>query len=184
MIYKFKPFSVTKELGKEYNAHCTLVPDIQDWILITDYDTMVLCLDTWKVIEKAIELNPQVDIFSVYTNRIGYREQRYGETREPDPGTDLRIHIERAMLLAKEYCNGEIKPITTAGGFFLLFRKIYWHEVGGFQEGIRGANGRLFDYNFCTLAMERKTIAIIKGAYVWHTYRLMEKDYRSNSHLK
>src|SRR5687768_4197419 len=54
MLYKFQPFSTTKDLGKEYNSHCQLVPNSDDWILILDYDCMILCGETYQVIENAI----------------------------------------------------------------------------------------------------------------------------------
>jgi len=63
MIYRFQPFSTTKDLGIEYNAHCSLVPNPEDWIMITDYDAMILSPLTYKVIDKAIENNPDALIF-------------------------------------------------------------------------------------------------------------------------
>lgn len=184
MIYKFKPFSVTKQLGEEYNAHCSLVPNDEDWILLMDYDTMILCPETYGVIERAINTNPMVEIFSAWTNRIGYRHQRYGNPLVPDVNSDIKQHIILAKNLAREYCFGSVIPITTAAGFFLLFRKSYWKAVGGFQKGIRDGDERMFDYNFCLPAQRRGTIALIRGVYVWHTYRLMQEDYRYTDHLK
>lgn len=183
MIFYFSPFSTTKEIGNAYNAHCAMVPNAEDWICIMDYDAMILCPETFKVIEAAIARYPDTAIFGALTNRISYGQQRINEEMDPDP--NILNHIRTAKILAKGYADGkciDAKPATIAG-FFMLFRKSYW-EYSRFQPFIQDERGVLFDHNFCLHAKKNGLpIRIILGAYLWHTYRIDKPDYRDASHL-
>jgi len=179
-LYKFQPFSHTKELGREYNMHCSLVPDSEDWILIIDYDCMILDFRAYSLIEKAIQASPKTEVFGAWTNRVGYKWQQLNHKMETNDS--IRFHVELANKQADRYPNGEILSVPTIGGFFMLFQKKYWQEVGGFQEMILVP--RCFDFTFCETALKRETIALIQGIYVWHTYRIMQEDHRYCKHLK
>jgi hypothetical protein len=181
MLYKFQPFSVTKELGKEYNAHCAIVPNDHDWILILDYDAMVLDPITYQVIENAIKRYPETDIFGAITNRVGLSYQR----RLPmlDTNTNLEYHKAEALKLGRKHLDGFSIQCSYVAGFFLLFKKSYWNKYR-FQETIIDKKGNFFDWNFCRPAYrDNKNCKVIQGAYIWHTYRL-GKDPKDNSHLQ
>lgn len=181
MIYKFQPFSTTKNLGEEYNQHCKLVPRDDDWILILDYDAMILTPKTYQVIEKAIQNKPDTEIFGAMTNRVGYSFQRIHDKLDDD--SDIRNHIKIAEQMAVRFPAGECKDVKSVAGFFMLFRKSYWKKHP-FQEKIIDNLGHFFDYNFCRPAHKAGLpIRVIRGAYVWHSYRLM-KDPRNKEHLK
>ncbi len=180
MIYKFQPFSSTKEIGKEYNAHCELVPNDDDWILILDYDCMILDPRSYQIIEKAIDRYPHIEVFSAFTNRVGYPWQRF--LHMPDESADMKFHLTKAQQLATRFESGECKTLPTAAGFFLLFRKKYWLE-NRFKDTIWDG-GKLFDWHFSLAAAKRDTVAVIKGIYVWHTYRLMSTDWQDTKHLE
>lgn len=160
-----------------------MVPNPKDWILIFDYDTMVLTPNTYSVIENAIARYPDTAIFGARTNRIAYSHQRITPEMDADP--NILNHIAVAKSLAESYKDGECidaQPRTIAG-FFMLFRKSYW-EYSRFQPFIRDERGALFDHNFCVYAkLEGLPIRIILGAYLWHTYRIDKPDYRDASHL-
>lgn len=184
MIYKFQPFSTAKELGREYNGHCSIVPKLEDWILILDYDTMVLTPATYKVIEAAIARYPDTAIFGARCNRVAYPHQRIMD--EIDPDTNILNHIQRAKWFAEHYSDGEceLAQPSTIAGFFMLFRKDYW-EYSRFQDFIEDERGVLFDHNFCLHAKKNGLpIRIILGAYLWHTYRLDRASIKDKSHLK
>lgn len=177
MIYKFQPFSSTKELGKEYNAHCSLVPHSEDWILILDYDCMILDLRAYRYMELAIARYPDTDIFGALTNRVGYRSQRlFGKMLHDD---NMVWHYEQARLQADRYKEGEAVPCTQVAGFFMLFKKRYW-EANKFQDAIINEEGKIFDYVFCRSANE---LRLIQGIYVWHTYRITSKNILNTAHL-
>lgn len=183
MIYKFQPFSVTKELGKEYNAHCALVPDDEDWILILDYDAMVLDPRAYAIMEKAIAKYPGTEVFGCFTNRVGYAHQRIKQSLPMDDRDSMCEMLIEARDRADRYQDGECVSANLAAGFFMLFQKKYWQKVK-FQEKIWEPGGRLFDWNFCYPAYERRAVKLILGIQVWHTYRLLQNDYRDASHLK
>src|SRR5688572_5395349 len=75
-LYKFQPFATDKQIGREYNGHCQLVPNNDDWILILDYDCQILCPQTYQVIENAIKRYPDTAIFGALCNRVAYSHQR------------------------------------------------------------------------------------------------------------
>ena len=182
MIYKFQPFSTSKQLGKEYNAHISLVPNYDDWCLIMDYDAMILTPKTYQVIEKAIERYPDTAIFGSMTNRIAYPYQRLEHM--PDENDSIRHHIAIAEERADKYADGESVECFSVAGFFMLFKKEYWHG-NHFQEGIFDSKGTLFDRKFCQKARDRKQhLRIIKGAYLWHSYRLNSVEFSNTDHLK
>lgn len=182
MIYKFQPFSTTKELGKEYNAHCALVPNDDDWILILDYDVMILVPETYKVIEAAIARYPEVKIFGAMTNRIGLSGQKYnGLISDND---SMKHHIQIAKDLAEAHKDGECHEINYVAGFFMLFQKSYW-RCNPFQPGIFNERGNLFDYEFCKpLLKQPGTVQVIKGAYLLHKYRIDRTSHLNRDHLK
>lgn len=182
MIYKFQPFSTTKHLGREFNAHCAMVPNAEDWILILDYDCMILCPQTYHVIERAIERYPDTAIFGAMTNRVGYSFQC--QSGQVDYNTNIKDHHRISQQLANEFQNGECRPARTIAGFFLLFRKSYWME-SPFQADIIDGRGMFFDASFCKHAQARRLpIRIIKGAYLFHWYRFEKENYLDKSHLR
>lgn len=181
MIYKFQPFSISKDVGLEYNAHCELVPFIGDWILILDYDAMILSPKSYEIMEKAIAKYPDTQIFGAMTNRVGLSFQRMIK-KEPDPSDSIKRHIRIAEVLAHKFRNGESFQVNQVAGFFMLFRKSYWME-NNFQEKVMDKRGNLFDYTFSRPAGRAGAIRIINGVYVFHQYRLM-KEWKDKSHLK
>lgn len=179
MIYKFQPFSTTKELGKEYNAHCAMVPNSDDYILILDYDAMILCPETYKVIENAVIHYPDTAVFGALCNRVAYHHQRIHPISEND---SIKQHIKIAKERAAQF-PFECELAKSIAGFFMLFKKSYWEQTP-FQESIINEFGYLFDRHFCLHARRSNLpIRVIKGAYLWHSYRI-DKSYRDQSHLK
>lgn len=187
MIARFQPFAVDRhKFGETYNYHCSLVPDGNMWIQITDYDAMMLLPEQYALIEKAIKRYPDTAIFGAMCNRVGYSFQRL--TIEPDTNDSIRHHIREAEGQMWRYPDGECEEVKSIAGFFMLFRKSYWEACGGFQDTIiknDGIHANLFDYEFSKFArINKMPIRVIKGLYLWHTYRLNSENYKSKDHLK
>ncbi len=178
MIYSLLPFSTEKEIGRAYNAHCEIVPD-GNYILIRDYDTLILDSRAFDIMEKAINHHPDTDIFSCYASRIGYDFQRL--TPRIEENDSIKFHMEIAKGRADLFPNGECVNAPTIAGFFMLFRKEYWKR-NPFQPKMFDDSGRLFDRTFAIEAMKHNRIKLIRGIYLWHTYRL-GKGARDTSHL-
>lgn len=180
-IYRIQPFSPQKELGKVYNQHVKMVPNDSDWIQLTDWDAMFLSTKSYQVIEKAIMNYPDTAVFGAMTNRIGYPYQR--REAMPDDNADIRHHIQIAEELAEKYKDGQCQEAYSVAGFFMLFKKEYWQN-NHFQDRIMDRNGTFFDRNFCEKAKRQmKPLRIIKGVYLWHSYRL-NKDFTDITHLE
>lgn len=182
MIYYFKPFATDKKIGRVYNAHCAIVPNSADWICCMDYDAMILTPETFQVIEAAIARYPDTAIFGAFTNRIAYPHQRITPHMEEYDG--IRYHTTKAIELAEKYADGECEEARSVAGFFMLFRKEYWMK-SPFQENIYDDRNNLFDFVFCRYAKKNNLpIRIIKGAYLWHSYRLLKENYKDTTHLR
>lgn len=182
IIYRFQPFACDKELGREYNGHCSLVPNDDNWIMILDWDCYILDISSYHVIDKAIEKYPETEIFGAYTNRVGYNWQLGPDNNkiyEQSLNYDMAFHKKLAKAYASKRADGSCLPIPTVAGFFMLFRKKYWKQ-NPFQEKIMTDRGRTFDKQFCKGATDMK---VIQGLYVFHQYR-MDKDILDRSHLK
>lgn len=184
MIWRFQPFNVNKEIGIDYNVHCAAVRNDEDWIQITDFDCQLLCREAYRVIEQAIARYPDTAIFGAVANRLGRKEQRLNQA-EPDGNDSMRWHIAKAKELAEQYKDGECFEVkSVVAGFFMLFRKSYWN-VQKFQDKVMDNRGLLFDYNFCNHARVNKLpMRVIKGLYVWHSYRIDQAKWHDYSHLK
>lgn len=182
-VFFFKPFSIDKKIGEVYNSHCSIVPNSEDWICIMDYDSMILCPETFQVIESAINRYPETAIFGAMTNRIGYSHQR--RLPHMDVNANMREHTQISIDLAIQFKDGEcFETKIGVAGFFMLFRKSYW-EKSPFQSEIFDQKRNLFDYNFCRYAIKNGLpVRVIKGAYLWHSYRILKESYKDTSHLK
>jgi hypothetical protein len=180
-IFRFQAFNVEKDkFGDHLNAHCALVPDDNDWIQIMDWDAMFLCPESYQVVDKAIENNPGIKIFGCMTNRVGRSIQCLNI--EPDKNDSIKYHIQLAKICAKKFPNGEVVDAPMTAGFFMLFQKSYWKR-NPFQREVMNRFGMLFDHAFCKEAKNEGKIRIIKGVYLWHTYRLTHADWHDKSHL-
>lgn len=182
-IFRFQPFATDKsQFGKVYNEHCAIVPRDDDWIQIMDWDAMILAKEAYPVIDAAIKRFPDTAIFGAKTNRVNRLEQRCSV--ELDTNDSMLYHLHKAKAHAESYKDGQCDPTSLVAGFFLLFRKSYWKH-NHFQEHILNRKAQLFDYNFCLKARrDHLPIRIIRGLYVWHTYRMTHENTYSVDHLK
>lgn len=176
MISYIKPFSTSKNLGEVYNKQ---VSDCStEWICVMDWDCMVLTLETFQVIENAVANYQDTAVFGCFVNRVAYHHQRIAPMSEND---SILYHMRIAKDRAKQFPT-ECEITKNVAGFFMLFKKSYW-EKWPFQDKIINEFGFLFDRHFCLYARRNNLpIRLIKGAYVWHSYRL-DKNYRDKSHL-
>jgi hypothetical protein len=70
-------------------------------------------------------------------------------------------------------------------GLFMLFQKKLWRQFP-FREGpIIGEDGQYFDWEFSTRVLRAgRSIALIKGLYLLHYYRMQEGGKSYTEHLK
>jgi hypothetical protein len=175
-IYEFTPSGIGenyKDYGSALNAHCSLVPYDEDWIIIRDQDTMYFPLNHRKIIREATLRYPETGVFGAYANRIGLQWH-----------PDVTNHYVMAKKLEEQY-GSECKEITQGGiaGFFMMFRKSTWKNVQ-FNEGDMGNCDVLFDWAFSLKVRDdlKLKLRVIKGLYLFHFYRF-HKDTRDVTHI-
>lgn len=174
LISYIQPFDINCNIGYEYNLR---VNDCQtEWVCITDQDVCFLLNNTKKQIHD-IALKGEFDLYGCLTNRVSWKHQLYQGKISDDP--DIRNHIAIAQKLHDEQY-GIVEPtIHLLAGFFMLFRKSAWEQVGGFAEKEKS---QVFDKLFSNAIPKR---GIMQGVYVWHSYRLLSKSPVSDwGHLR
>jgi cellulose synthase/poly-beta-1,6-N-acetylglucosamine synthase-like glycosyltransferase len=179
-IYYSTPFSIDKNIGGAYNEFCKIVPNDEDWIVITDADSMFLTPDYGVIIHKAIQTHGNdFGLIGCYTNRLRKTHQLHNGTFSNDH--DIRHHVKIAM----EYmCKDGIEDITplNIAGVFMAFQKKTWKLVGGFLE-----NSIVADTFFSQQVVSKGLkLGLIRGLYVYHWYRGWEinNPFLSIKHLK
>jgi len=166
MIHYLTPYH-SKDLGTAYNKHIDPLP--QDSIIcVRDLDTCILDLKVMPAIEKlATELKHGTGLITCLTNRIGERSQLYKGIINDNP--DIRYH--KKLTIALLNTPWKVRRIDhVVSGFFMLFTKEIWLEVGGFKEGTLG-----IDNYFSQAVIDHGyNIGISQNVYIWHYYRMVE----------
>lgn len=173
-IWNITPYDPNKRLGKIHNDFCALIPD-NDWILITDHDMMFLLPEQLAWIEQiANTTGKDYDLLGCMTNRVGIEEQCYFGQIDNSPNVTNHIRIAKQTYSVS---GNDIVPTKLIAGFLMLFRKSLWNKIK-FKEGIN------FDIKFCeSVISQGGKIGIMKGIYVWHSYRLFADNSKYKLHL-
>src|SRR5699024_64131 len=167
-VYYFSGFRSDKNIGKANNDHIKKLPD-NDWICLTDADSMFLLPNYGNQIEKIVKQHGKdYGLIGCMTNRLRGEHQLYKGKFSDD--TDIRNHYEIAKELQAEK-GTEVVPTSGVAGVFMLFNKAVWKQAGGFKE-----NEICCDTYF-NKAIRRcgYKIGLATGVYVFHSYRIWEK---------
>lgn len=154
-------------IGLEYNTVINELPD-DCWVVLTDQDVLFLTSDTANHIKEIIEANPEYDLITCVTNRLGVKEQLInGQFMEGDISHQIKV----AKTSWQDHGTTVI-PTRLAAGLCMIFRKSLWQNVGGFPE---------FDITFDRVFSQKVIksggkIGISKGLYIFHLYRYQEKN--------
>lgn len=174
-VHVMIPFATDKQFGKALNEMMAFIPD-DDFVCFLDHDVLLLTPDAITHLHEYARLYPD-SLLTCYTNRVGWKPQCLnGIVSEND---SIRVHILKAqkqkILL---YQVEELK--TTISGFLMMFSKKLWNDCSHFTEDkqILGV-----DNNWSARVLQHGyKIHLMKGLYVWHSYRLL--DRQDKSHLK
>ena len=178
-IYYGIPYALDKNLGAEYNRYMNLLPNGDDWMVITDGDIMLFD-DFGHQIAEVIKKIPDAGLITCYTNRIAKNKAQLYEV----DSTDILVHRVIAKKVNKE-SRGQYRKINQrVSGFLMAIQKKTWKEVGKFPEipnKILDIDG-LFSNK---ILRSNKGIYIMRGVYVLHYYRFLEgakyKDHLRNA---
>lgn len=188
MIHYITPGHSDKNLGREINNYVKLVDD-NDWICLRDIDTMPAYHE--KFFEQCEELaKSDYGLIGCMTNRIGLKHHLICELKSEK--TDWLFHRDLGKLLYYRYkheinkLNFNYEDISHGiAGFFMLFPKKVWNEVGGFKEGLFVDNA-FIDWHFSKAVIKKGyKIGLAKGLYLIHMYRPDAQDTRTaTQHLR
>lgn len=177
-INYIQPYATDMNIGREYNIACSRVPD-DEWICITDQDVCFLRPGTKRQIEDVVHVwGDKYSLLGCYTNRVGLLYQCING--EISNNADFDHHTDIAAMCHRLHYN-TIEPLNRViAGFLMLFPKKVWNYVK-FAE-----NSIYFDQKFSQDVMAKGgKIGLMKGVYVWHSYRLGQPNPRKyTDHLK
>jgi GT2 family glycosyltransferase len=176
IIHYISPYSVTKDIGGEYNARISELPE-DCWVCLLDHDAMFLHPDSKKQIYEIVSKG-EYQVYGVVTNRLASKHQLYfGHFSE---NTNIADHFNIASDLHETYYGKVVRTKKDIAGLCMLFRKSTWLMVGGFK-----LNSISLDRDFCDDVKSRGgRLGIMQGVYMFHLYRLGKEDpTRSISHL-
>ena len=179
-IYYINPYSLTRHYGKELNKHIKCFPK-DSWIVVTDHDVMFLTPGAGITISNAIVNYPDTELFTCEVNRLGQGARCYNKAINNDDS--IRNHIQIATTI--EYWNQDCEDtIGHLAGFFWCFPKRVW-ENNKFDDLLiidkKLGNLQSFDVRWTNEIKGKKRI--IKGLYVWHSYRI-NKHILETDHLE
>lgn len=175
-IRYISPCALDKHYGKEINDYVKRFDD-DDWIVVMDYDTIILTPNYCNLIKELIETYPDAGIITCRTNRTGKRiEQRYDGIISEN--SDISHWREVAI---KEYKKGlQVEEMNRwIAGYLMIFSKKTW-EDNKFNEELEIMKvDKVFSSN---ILRKGKKILISQGLFCFHYYRLLEGK-RNINHL-
>lgn len=164
-IHYINPFSQDLNIGLEYNARIAELSD--GWIVLRDQDTL-LFPNSGNYIPAIIEANPEFELFTCLTNRIGVHLHCVTGMFNED---SILAHQDKAAELWDRFGTG-IMETGIAPGLCMIFPKSLWQRIGGFPE-----HSITFDREFSNDAKRSGArIGLAKWLYIFHLYRYPHKN--------
>ena len=178
-IYYSIPFNSDKCIGKYYNEFMDIIPNDNDYACFVDADTIFTTPDYGTLIEEVIKLNPTIDMFTCYTNRVNCKWQIH-----PDVdvySNDMSYHMlfgkqikEHNQTKCTDCTNGQL-----FSGMFFIIKKSAWNKIGkAKQYGMLGIDNDIHK----KIKQHKMKLYRMDGLYVYHWYRNNRPNYKD--HLK
>lgn len=173
MIYTFIPYSITKNLGKEYNRFMSLLPNDDDFAALLDHDSMFTDYDWYRRLEDYVKIYPACGCFVGRANRLGCTWQRtFDEGSKEWHNNNIEFHRKHAEKLIKKHPKAtdmsNVDPLYVMGGVLILIKKSLWKKAGGFKEG--GILGVDNDMHWRLQKLKEK-VYMMESIYLYHWYR-------------
>lgn len=169
------PFALDKNIGRAYNEAIYELPD-DCFVVLRDGDTMFLTPEWGNQIEQIIKDNPDYDLITCMTNRIGVKELCVDYLFDCK---DISTHIIDCEFRWREN-KTKVIPTDIAPGMLMIFHKSLWLKHK-FRE-----NSIIFDRQFSNDVIRGGgKIGVAKGLYIFHLYRFGQENPQSyTKHLK
>jgi hypothetical protein len=170
-----EPWSSSLNIGGSLNE---IIQDLPDdcWIVSRDQDTLFLNSKIGHQIEQIIKDNPQYDVITCMTNRIGIMNHCSPGMFDED---SITVHMDISLMHHNMY-GPQCVPTSIAPGMLMIFHKSVWQKHK-FEE-----NSIFFDKIFSKKVIQSGgKIGLAKGLMIFHLYRYNQdnpKAYRE--HLK
>lgn len=172
-IHYPSPFAQDLNIGAEYN---TRIAELSDgWIVLRDHDTL-LFPNSGNIIPKIIEANPEFELFTALTNRVGVHLHCVEGMFNED---SILAHQDKAAEHWERF-GTQVMETGIAPGFCMMFTKSLWGRIGGFPE-----HSITFDREFSYKAKKvGARIGLALGLYIFHLYRYPHIDAKNyTNHL-
>lgn len=173
------PYATDGNIGRACNEDCSQIRNPEDWILLRDGDTMFLTPEWGALIEDTIrEFGDEYKLLGARTNRVKEPLLRDDDMFDE---MDLRPHLKRAVKRQNELGTLVEEVDFDIPGYFMLFQKKTWEQVGGFDE-----HNFVFDRIFTRKVRKiGGKVGVMQGLYVLHGYRLWSDDpFNETGHFK
>lgn len=182
MILTCTPYRQDRNLGRAYNEAFELIQD-DDWLIITDYDVLLLLPDQISHIHEYISRYPDVGMFVCWGNRTYHSNaQLFGGPVPIPERVSKDDYIINQIQKAKE-CYKDLYKVTEVkqniSGFLMAIPKRTWNEIK-FTEDLKCLGvDTLFSQK---MLQAGKKIYRMDGIYIWHSYRI-DKSITDKAHL-
>ena len=165
-IHYISPFSTSNNIGGEYNNRISELPK-NCYVVLRDCDTMFLNSDIGHRIEAIILANPEYQLITCMTNRIGL-PYLCVDNMFDEP--DIQKHLDLAQTI-----NGtNVYPCLVAPGMLMIFHKSVWEKVKFIENSI------YFDRQFSQDVLDKgMSIGVATGLYLFHLYRFGKENPRN-----
>lgn len=176
-IYQIQPydFSEKKNYGKAANELIAQLPE-DAWIIVNDIDGFIItpAQHYGGIVNQAIADHPDTGLFTCWSQRTRNPQQSLNGMVDEDG--DLRKHRKSAVSQLS-WAGSYTELDEVISGFWMLFSKATWQQVGGFYEGKKpGVANCLQVDNFFSSAILKQGLKIrrIDALVYCHYYRLSE----------
>lgn len=175
-IFYIQTYDYDVNIGRGYNEHIASLPN-DCWICINDSDSLYLNPKFGHQLNDIINKHgEEYALLGCITNRLGGIHQLHAKKFSND--FDVRNHYKIAEERFKQYYD-EVEETTGVAGLMMLFKKSTWIDAGGFK-----LNDIACDTAFNKAIKERQLgkIGLMKGVYLFHSYRIWQSDHLSAWH--
>ena len=174
MIHYIIPYSLEKNIGKYYN-HCFSLVGDNDYICFLDGDAVFTRHDWGHHISNTVRANPEYDLFTCMTNRVGTGYQCVNGMWDQN---DFNVHWEYGSSLNGHLVE-DITHKSPISGVMILLSKKAWSKAGGFAEGGMLGIDNSIHYH---VRNQGGRVGLMKSVYVFHYYRGGNRN--KTDHLK
>lgn len=179
MIYFLTPYHPDKSLGISYDWLIDTPPNIDDWVCMTDADTIFTTYDFGDQISATIEANPDYHLFTCMTNRVNNRIQVCGDWSS----NDMAYHRMVGQQRWEEHGTTvlDITQDQLLSGMMLCTTHEHWMKSG--MQGKRHKQGQMLGIdNEIHLAYRHAglKVGLMQGIYLYHWYRGGDKSNKAH----